>query len=149
MHSPRTIFLVNFLQLYFSTVFLNCTFVWDSVFDYVVHRGYHQGNWINALAEHYWSPTLHNQPSCVLNVFSRSHIFCIQCTPSMFLLIWYQPWLWPWLWLWHFKCCRLNNIRFGEINLNARLNARLEGHTHYISLGRGINEFVSADFSEH
>ena len=76
----------------FCSTFLICIyspycFFCDFVFDYVLHRGCHQGNWINALAEHYWSPTLHNQPSCVLNVFSRSHIFCIQCTPSMFLLI--------------------------------------------------------------
>ena len=44
-------------------------FVLVLVFDYVLHSGCHQGNWINALAKDYWSPALYNQPKHSNDIF--------------------------------------------------------------------------------
>ena len=93
MHSPRT----SFGQL-FTVLFLNCSskmYFWTALYFEILclimalHRGCHQGNWINALAEDYWSPppTLHNQPSCVPNIFSEAwYVFVLhaQCTHYLF-----------------------------------------------------------------
>ena len=151
MHSPRT----SFGQL-FTVLFLNCSsklYFWTALYFEILcliialHRGCHQGNWINALAEDYWSPppTLHNQPSCVPNIFSEAwYVFvhtlsffllyrksssCIQSVfPARIRQHWHR------LWLWLFKCCCSSDLEKSISNLYQRVTTTLRW-----GLGRNIN----------